>query len=79
MATKNDITGDSIQTKATSDAYRDNYDRIFGKKKEPISIIEDTKPYVLPTKCDKCGISLEQPIGYVCSKSGCPVFVQSIC
>lgn len=35
MATKNDITGDSIQTRATSDAYRDNYDRIFGKKDKP--------------------------------------------
>lgn len=32
MATKNDITGDSIVTKS-SDAYRSNYDKIFGKKK----------------------------------------------
>lgn len=30
---KNDITGDSIQTRGISDAYRDNYDLIFGKKK----------------------------------------------
>lgn len=34
MATKNDITGDSISTKQVSDKYRDNYDRIFGKGKE---------------------------------------------
>lgn len=34
MTAKNDITGDSIQTKTISDAYRDNYDRIFGKKKD---------------------------------------------
>lgn len=32
---KNDITGDSIQTKATSQAYADNYERIFGKKERP--------------------------------------------
>lgn len=28
----NDITGDSIQTKSSTELYRDNYDRIFGKK-----------------------------------------------
>ena len=33
MATTNDITGDSIQTGVVSDAYRDNYDLIWGKKK----------------------------------------------
>lgn len=32
MATKNDVTGDSIQTKLTSDLYRQNWDKIFGKK-----------------------------------------------
>ena len=32
MATKNDITGDSIQTRGVSNAYRDNYDLIWGKK-----------------------------------------------
>jgi hypothetical protein len=31
MATKNDITGDAIISK-TSEKYRDNYDKIFGKK-----------------------------------------------
>ena len=33
MATTNDITGDKLITKTTNDNYRDNYDRIFGKKK----------------------------------------------
>jgi len=33
MASKNDITGDEIKSKASSKAYEDNYDRIFGKKK----------------------------------------------
>lgn len=32
MTAKNDITGDSIKSKNNSDAYRDNWDRIFGKK-----------------------------------------------
>lgn len=35
MVAKNDITGDSIQSKVNSQAYQDNYDRIFGKKKRP--------------------------------------------
>jgi len=32
MASRNDITGDSIQTKSSSQAYRDNWDLAFGKK-----------------------------------------------
>ena len=32
MATKNDVTGDAIQTKLASDAYRQNWEKIFGKK-----------------------------------------------
>ena len=28
----NDITGDSILTKSSTEKYRDNWDRIFGKK-----------------------------------------------
>lgn len=34
MATKNDVTGDAIQTKVASDLYRQNWDSIFGKKKK---------------------------------------------
>lgn len=32
MAARNDVTGDSITTKSSSNAYRDNWDRIFGEK-----------------------------------------------
>lgn len=32
MATTNDITGDSLTSRVPSDAYKNNYDRIFGKK-----------------------------------------------
>ena len=34
MVAKNDITGDSIQTKQSSKAYQENLDRIFGDKSE---------------------------------------------
>lgn len=42
MAAKNDITGDSIQTRGISNAYRDNYDLIFGKKKKEVKPEEPT-------------------------------------
>lgn len=32
MTTKNDITGDKLATKPANDAYRDNWERIFGTK-----------------------------------------------
>jgi hypothetical protein len=34
VATKNDITGDSIKSKGLSQQGRDNWDRIFGKKNQ---------------------------------------------
>jgi len=34
MAARNDITGAAIQTKSATQQYRDNWDAIFGKKKE---------------------------------------------
>ena len=34
MATKNDVTGDTIQSKGYTKAYADGWDRIFGKKKK---------------------------------------------
>lgn len=34
MATKNDITGDSIRSRHSSQAYSDGWDRIFGKTKK---------------------------------------------
>lgn len=36
MVAKNDVTGDNIQSKVNSQAYKDNWDLIFGKnKKQP--------------------------------------------
>ena len=51
MAAKNDITGDSIQTRGTSQAYLDNYDLIFGKKKKDNSGTDKNEYYdVLSTE-----------------------------
>lgn len=33
MSTTNDITGDSLTSRPATNAYRDNYDKIFGKNK----------------------------------------------
>jgi hypothetical protein len=46
MIARNEITGDQIATKSTSDAYRDNYDRIFGKKRP--QLLEDIGPDKTP-------------------------------
>lgn len=34
MAATNDITGDAIASRVTTDAFRNNYDAIFGKKEK---------------------------------------------
>ena len=46
----NDITGDAIRTRAPTDAYRNNYDKIFGKEEEPEL-----------EKCPYCGIMTADP------------------
>jgi hypothetical protein len=52
MAAKNDITGDSIQTRTITDTYRNNYDLIFGKKKNDTSTADNTVRDVQPTDPD---------------------------
>ena len=52
MTTKNDITNDSLITKAPTDAYRNNYDAIFNKPKQPH--VPETKKSVHDT-CFECG------------------------
>jgi len=34
MTTKNDVTGDSMVSKETTDVYRNNWDAIFGKPRD---------------------------------------------
>ena len=41
MVARNDITGDKIQSKKNSEAYENNFDKIFGKKKKEIDILFD--------------------------------------
>jgi hypothetical protein len=51
---KNDITGDSIQSRASTKAYEEGWDRIFGKKDDetieknipipPSNILSDNPP-----------------------------------
>ena len=41
MVAKNDITGDAIQSRTSTKAYEDNYDRIFGKKKKSTDDYQD--------------------------------------
>ena len=43
MTTKNDVTGDTLITKAPTDAYRANYDSIFKKPKQEDALQELTE------------------------------------
>jgi hypothetical protein len=49
MVAKNDITGDTIQTKGVSNSYRNNYDNIFRKDDMQIRVKENTNEF------GKCG------------------------
>ena len=41
---KNDVTGDSIRTKASNhNAYGDGWERIFGKKKDKTKKVKNTR------------------------------------
>ena len=49
MASRNDITGDAIQTRVITDTYRNNYDLIFGKKKKDETTTTADDPVQEPT------------------------------
>jgi hypothetical protein len=44
MTARNDITGDSIATKSSTEAYRDGWDAIFGKKAKTATVIKVETP-----------------------------------
>tara|TARA_R110000868_G_C10441901_1_gene725432 strand:+ start:386 stop:571 length:186 start_codon:yes stop_codon:yes gene_type:complete len=44
MTSKNDITGDEIKSKTSSDKYRDGWDRIFSQKK--VKKVETLADYI---------------------------------
>jgi hypothetical protein len=50
MVARNDITGDSIQTKSATNKYRDNYDLIFGKKQDNTGTDKNDYQDVLSTE-----------------------------
>lgn len=54
MAT-NDITGDALRSKPTTDAYRDNWDAIFARKK--LDYMIDEADGEEPQTCKYCGIT----------------------
>lgn len=51
MATRNDVTGDALVSRYNNDQFRDNYDKIFGKKDRKQ---ETEKSDALETEAD-CG------------------------
>lgn len=53
MTNKNDITGDTIATKASSEQYRSNYDAIFRLSKEQEDAVDDTAGILEANKKDK--------------------------
>lgn len=48
MATKNDVTGDTLRTKVSNKKYDEGWERIFGKKSELDNKKE--KPYEMADK-----------------------------
>lgn len=50
MTSTNDITGDAILSRSSTDAYREGWDRIFGKKKG-VETLADCLSY----PCEQCG------------------------
>ena len=50
MATKNDITGDSLISKTNTDAYRSNYDLIFRNKNVSKDDKKSTEEAVKPVE-----------------------------
>lgn len=48
MTAKNDVTGDRIISRSSSERYRENWERIFGKKTSSLSsnVVDGTQPHV---------------------------------
>lgn len=82
MTATNDITGDSLQSKSTTDAYRDGWDRIFGKKKREAALdalaqeAQDMGLYDREYRCDTCRDTGQVGMGDPCP--ACPKHQQNI-
>ena len=53
----NDVTGDKLITKQSTDAYRDGWDRIFGKKPQPPVANPPDEPADEPTCNEDPGVT----------------------
>jgi hypothetical protein len=53
MTTTNDITGDTLVSKAANNAYRNNWDAIFGPKQEPRWVV------IEKDNCQVCGYGVD--------------------
>jgi len=53
MASKNDITGDEIKSKASTSSYEDGWDRIFGKKENYTDGYPNDQQFSHPTEREK--------------------------
>lgn len=53
----NEITGDTLISKVSSDSYRDGYDRIFSKKEEPVE--DSPKNQIMLRNSGFCAICKE--------------------
>ena len=73
MASRNDITGDLIKTKANSntEAYADGWERIFGKKDKVADAKATPNQSVESALCDICGKELSK-VGE-CAWTSCPL------
>lgn len=49
MSSKNDITGDKIQTRPTGAMFRDGWEKIYGDAPRTLDSSKDTKPKPTPT------------------------------
>lgn len=64
MTTKNDITGDSLVSKTSTDAYREGYDRIFGARKLtsiPIEVVHKLGEVVEVTPAELEKMLMNEP------------------
>ena len=64
MVAKNDITGDSIQTRGASEKYRNNYDLIFRKNKVEDNTGVSSNEYQDVLSTEECLEGDERPTRY---------------
>lgn len=59
MTARNDITGDSIQSRVPSQQYKDNWDKIFGEALEEVQEVRQ-ESRTLYEELEKKGLTLDE-------------------